>query len=342
MNKEEHKTSDVEEILNIKDLVVDYETEDGIIHAVNGVSLTLGKERTLGLVGETGAGKTTTALSVLNLIPNPPGVIKNGEILLNGKDVLKMTEKELEAMRGSDVAMIFQDPMTALNAVDTVGQQIAETILLHNEGISKKEAMKRAGEMLEVVGIPASRASEYPHQFSGGMKQRVVIAIALVCSPQVLIADEPTTALDVTIQAQVLDMMKNLKEKYDTSLLMITHDLGVVAEVCDEVSVVYAGTVVEHGTLRDVFKNTRHPYTEGLFNSLPDLEHRETKLKPIKGMMPDPSNLPAGCAFCDRCDYAMPICQTVKPEKIYRSPSHYVRCHLYTDGGIAEGRLERK
>ena len=248
MNKEEHKTSDVEEILNIKDLVVDYETEDGIIHAVNGVSLTLGKERTLGLVGETGAGKTTTALSVLNLIPNPPGVIKNGEILLNGKDVLKMTEKELEAMRGSDVAMIFQDPMTALNPVDTVGQQIAETILLHNEGISKKEAMKRAGEMLEVVGIPASRASEYPHQFSGGMKQRVVIAIGLSCNPKLLIADEPTTALDVTIQAQILDIMQNLKKQYQTSMIMITHDLGIVAKVCDEVAVMYAGRIVEYGS----------------------------------------------------------------------------------------------
>ena len=269
MNKEEHKTSDVEEILNIKDLVVDYETEDGIIHAVNGVSLTLGKERTLGLVGETGAGKTTTALSVLNLIPNPPGVIKNGEILLNGKDVLKMTEKELEAMRGSDVAMIFQDPMTALNPVDTVGQQIAETILLHNEGISKKEAMKRAGEMLEVVGIPASRASEYPHQVSGGMKQRVVIAIGLSCNPKLLIADEPTTALDVTIQAQILELLRRLNRELGMSILFISHNLHVVRKLCTRVAVMEKGRIVETGETEQVFLHPQAPYTQRLIAAIP-------------------------------------------------------------------------
>ena len=208
--------------------------------------------------------------------------------------------------------------------------------------IAKHDAVEKARDMLELVGIPRERGKEYPHQFSGGMKQRVVIAIALACSPSVLIADEPTTALDVTIQAQVLDMMKSLKEKYKTSLLMITHDLGVVAEICDEVSVVYAGTVIEHGTLRDIYKHTRHPYTEGLFNSLPNLDHREEKLKPIKGMMPDPSNLPTGCAFCDRCDYAMPVCAKEKPEKCYRGDTHYVRCHLYDECGAEEGRLVRK
>lgn len=328
-------------IIQIKNLAVEYRTPDGVVKALNGLDLELTRGKTLGLVGETGAGKTTAGLAMLRLIPNPPGVITGGEILFDGENLLDKSEHEMESIRGKQISMIFQDPMTALNPVFTMESQIAESIQLH-EDVTAEEALEKARDMLELVGIPRERGKEYPHQFSGGMKQRVVIAIALACSPQVLIADEPTTALDVTIQAQVLDMMKNLKEKYDTSLLMITHDLGVVAEVCDEVSVVYAGTVVEHGTLRDVFKNTRHPYTEGLFNSLPDLEHRETKLKPIKGMMPDPSNLPAGCAFCDRCDYAMPICQTVKPEKIYRSPSHYVRCHLYTDGGIAEGRLERK
>ena len=331
MNKEEHKTSDVEEILNIKDLVVDYETEDGIIHAVNGVSLTLGKERTLGLVGETGAGKTTTALSILNLIPNPPGVIKNGEILLNGKDVLKMTEEELEAMRGSDVAMIFQDPMTALNPVDTVGQQIAETILLHNEGISKKEAMKRAGEMLEVVGIPASRASEYPHQFSGGMKQRVVIAIGLSCNPKLLIADEPTTALDVTIQAQILDIMQNLKKQYQTSMIMITHDLGIVAKVCDEVAVMYAGRIVEYGSLRDIFKRTKHPYTEGLFDSLPNIKERSARLNPIPGLVPDPTVVQPGCAFAPRCRYATEACKMAVPELRCMGNGHYVACSAYDD-----------
>ena len=262
------------DVLRIKDLVVDYETEDGVIHAVNGISLTLGRERTLGLVGETGAGKTTTAMSILNLVPNPPGVIKSGEIYVNGRDVLRMSGKELERMRGMDVAMIFQDPMTALNPVDTVGAQIAETILIHEPGLNKKEAMRRAEQMLEVVGIPASRAGEYPHQFSGGMKQRVVIAIGLSCNPKLLIADEPTTALDVTIQAQILEIMAELKKKYHTSMIMITHDLGIVAKVCDDVAVIYAGRVVESGSLRDIFKRTMHPYTEGLFNSLPNIKER--------------------------------------------------------------------
>ena len=277
------------DVLRIKDLVVDYETEDGVIHAVNGISLTLGRERTLGLVGETGAGKTTTAMSILNLVPNPPGVIKSGEIYVNGRDVLRMSGKELERMRGMDVAMIFQDPMTALNPVDTVGAQIAETILIHEPGLNKKEAMRRAEQMLEVVGIPASRAGEYPHQFSGGMKQRVVIAIGLSCNPKLLIADEPTTALDVTIQAQILEIMADLKKKYHTSMIMITHDLGIVAKVCDDVAVIYAGRVVESGSLRDIFKRTMHPYTEGLFNSLPNIKERTARLNPIPGLVPDPA-----------------------------------------------------
>lgn len=328
-------------IIDIQDLAVEFKTETGIVKAINGLELRMERGKTLGLVGETGAGKTTTGLSMLRLIPDPPGKITAGKILFNGEDLLKKSEHEMEKIRGKQISMIFQDPMTALNPVFNMEDQIAESIQLHEE-VTKEQAVQKARGMLELVGIPSERGKEYPHQFSGGMKQRVVIAIALACSPSVLIADEPTTALDVTIQAQVLDMMKSLKEKYQTSLLMITHDLGVVAEICDEVSVVYAGKVIEHGTLYDVFKNTRHPYTEGLFNSLPNLEHREEKLKPIKGMMPDPSNLPEGCAFCDRCNYALPICQKVAPEKKYRNGTHYVRCHLYDETGLEEGRLKRK
>ena len=252
-----------------------------------------------------------------------------------------VSEKEMEKVRGNQVSMIFQDPMTSLDPVMTVEDQIAEVVELH-ENVNHAKAVEKAKEMLELVGIPGERGTEYPHQFSGGMKQRVVIAIALACSPALLIADEPTTALDVTIQAQVLEMMKNLKEQYNTSMLMITHDLGIVAEICDTVSIIYAGRIVEHGTLEDVFDYTRHPYTEGLFNSLPDLDHREQRLKPIKGLMPDPSNLPAGCAFCPRCDYAMEICKTQKPKRVYRNEEHYVECHLYNEENIKEGMLNRK
>ena len=280
-----------EKTIEIKDLVVEYRTRSGVVQALNGLSLSIEKGKTLGLVGETGAGKTTAGLAVLGLIPSPPGVIVSEEILLNGKDLRALTDKEMDQIRGDAVAMIFQDPMTSLNPVMTVGDQIAEAIKIH-EGLNHGDALKKAEEMLEMVGIPRERAKEYPHQFSGGMKQRVVIAIALSCTPGLLIADEPTTALDVTIQAQVLEMMKGLKEKYEMSMLMITHDLGIVAEICDEVSVVYAGRVVEHGTLADVFDNTRHPYTEGLFNSLPNIENQAEKLKPIRGLMPDPTDLP--------------------------------------------------
>lgn len=286
-------------------------------------------------MGETGAGKTTAGLAVLGLIPSPPGVIVSGEILLNGKDLRALTDKEMDQIRGDAVAMIFQDPMTSLNPVMTVGDQIAEAIKIH-EGLNHGDALKKAEEMLEMVGIPRERAKEYPHQFSGGMKQRVVIAIALSCTPGLLIADEPTTALDVTIQAQVLEMMKGLKEKYEMSMLMITHDLGIVAEICDEVSVVYAGRVVEHGTLADVFDNTRHPYTEGLFNSLPNIENQAEKLKPIRGLMPDPTDLPLGCPFYPRCDHAMEICRTKKPPKVYRNETHFVECHLYNEQNIGD------
>ena len=330
--------SDKKYAVEINDLAVEFRTDDGIVKALNGLDLKIEEGKTLGLVGETGAGKTTTGLSILRLVPSPPGVIVGGSIKLNGEDIFSKTEHEMQALRGKAVSMIFQDPMTSLNPVMTVEEQIAEVIELH-EDVNHKGAIEKAKEMLEMVGIPGERGTEYPHQFSGGMKQRVVIAIALACSPSLLIADEPTTALDVTIQAQVLEMMKELKVKYNTSMLMITHDLGIVAEICDTVSVIYGGRVVEHGSLDDVFNNTRHPYTEGLFRSLPNLDNRSEKLKPIKGLMPDPTNLPEGCTFYPRCDYAMEICKTVKPKKVYRNDEHYVECHLYDENNVKVGGL---
>ncbi|MGI6402809.1 MAG: ABC transporter ATP-binding protein [Oscillospiraceae bacterium] len=330
----EKQASEKNIVLEIKDLVVNYETEDATVHAVNGVSLKLERGKTLALVGETGAGKTTIALSILRLIQDPPGKIRGGSITLEGEDLLTYTERQMESIRGDKVSMIFQDPMTSLNPVLTVGDQIAEVIQIHQK-VSKVEAEQKAREMLELVGIDGDRAKEYPHQFSGGMKQRVVIAIALSCNPTLLIADEPTTALDVTIQAQVLELMKELREKYQTSMIMITHDLGIVAETCDEVSIVYAGRVVEHGTLRDIFKETKHPYTVGLFNSLPNIKRRQEMLKPIKGLMPDPSNLPTGCPFHPRCDHAQAICSTRKPAKTYLSDTHFVECLAYeSDTGV--------
>jgi peptide/nickel transport system ATP-binding protein len=321
---------DSDTVLEVKDLSVQYVLEDETVEAVNDVSFTIRKGSTLGLVGETGAGKTSTALAVLRLIPDPPGVIKQGTITLCGRDMLSLDTAQMSQVRGKDVSMIFQDPMTSLNPVFTVGEQIAESIEIH-EQLSKKEAFERAQEMLEMVGIPKDRAHEYPHQFSGGMRQRVVIAIALACSPKLLIADEPTTALDVTIQAQVLELMQNLKTKYGTSMIIITHDLGIVAEICDEVAVMYAGRIIEQGTLTDVFNHTKHPYTEGLFNSLPKIGDRATRLKPIKGMMPDPTNLPVGCAFAPRCSYATAACKESQPTIHSFSETHFVRCLAYVD-----------
>ena len=318
----------MDNVLEVKDLVVRFDTDDGIVRAINGISFSIGRERTLGLVGETGAGKTTTALSILNLVPDPPGVISSGTIILDGKDILKMSERALEHMRGNDVAMIFQDPMTALNPVITVGEQIAESVILH-ENLSKEEAMERAKKMLEMVGISGSRAYDYPHQLSGGMKQRVVIAIALACHPSLLIADEPTTALDVTIQAQVLALIKELIDKNHMSMLMITHDLGVVAEVCDDVAVMYAGRIVEIGTADEVFNHTLHPYTEGLFDSLPNLRQPGEDLIPIKGLMPDPMHLPEGCSFHPRCPYAVEACRSKQPELKLVNGTHYVACGRY-------------
>ena len=334
MNQLENKNGLV---LDIENLSVRFATEDGVVNAVNGLDLRIEKGKAIGLVGETGAGKTTTALSILRLVPDPPGVVDCDKLEVNGQDILSMSAKELEKVRGKEVSMIFQDPMTALNPVFTVGDQIAESISIH-QNVSMVEAQKLAVGMLELVGIPGERAGDYPHQFSGGMKQRVVIAIALACHPQLLIADEPTTALDVTIQAQVLDLMKNLRKQYQTSLIMITHDLGIVAEICDEVAVMYAGNVVEQGTLEDVFNHTMHPYTEGLFNSLPNVNDRKSKLKPIPGLMPDPTALPEGCPFHPRCQYATEACRQVQ-EKRYVSDTHFIRCCAYDRPGF---HIERK
>jgi len=327
-------------ILDVKNLTIRYETEDGDVRAVNGVDLQLGYRRTLGLVGETGAGKTTTALSLLRLIPNPPGVVECERMTVAGNDMLKLPIDRLEEIRGNDISMIFQDPMTALNPVFTVGEQIAESLEIH-ERLSKADAYEKAMQMLETVGISRSRGGEYPHQFSGGMKQRVVIAIAIACNPKLLIADEPTTALDVTIQAQVLALMKALKNKYDTSMIIITHDLGIVAEVCDEVAVMYAGRIIEKGSLEEIFNETLHPYTEGLFNSLPSIDDRAAKLKPIPGLMPDPTDLPVGCTFAPRCGYASAECLERQPRLTLVSGTHHVSCMAYDRPGFAINRRKR-
>jgi len=316
--------------LEIKNLTIEYVTGDEVVHAVTDMSITIPAGKTLGLVGETGAGKTTTALSILNLVPEPQGRIISGEIYLEGEDVLKMPPKRLREIRGNMAAMVFQDPMTSLNPIKTVGEQIAEGIKIHRK-LHDKDALEQAKNMLELVGIPGERAGEFPHQFSGGMKQRVVIAIALACAPSLLIADEPTTALDVTIQAQVLQLINELREKSQMSMLMITHDLGIVTEVCDTVAIMYAGRIVEYGTLEDIFDHMRHPYTRGLFNSLPDVGNRRATLKPIPGLIPDPVNLPPGCAFHPRCDCAQPACSQQLPAIKHLSSTHYARCHLYND-----------
>ena len=311
--------------LSIDNLKVDYVTDDGIVHALNGVSLELMQGETLGLVGETGAGKTTMAKCIMGILPKRTGKIRSGEITFEEKNLLKCSEKELQSIRGAQIAMIFQDPMTSLNPVLTVGEHIAEAVENH-EHCGKARAMERAEEMLELVGIPAERVHEYPHQFSGGMKQRVVIAIALACNPKMLIADEPTTALDVTIQAQVLEMMQSLKRQLNTSMLLITHDLGVVAQNCDRVAVIYAGEIVEYGTVMDVFKRMKHPYTQGLFSSIPQINADVKRLNSIPGLMLDPTLDVEGCRFCDRCKYATEECRINHPELVEIESGHSVRC----------------
>ncbi len=315
-----------EKILSIKDLTVYFHTVDmGVCKAVNSFSLDIHAGETIGLVGETGAGKTTVALSILGLLQSPPGKVESGEILYKNEDLLKKSNKEMCQIRGKEIAMIFQDPMTALNPTDCIGDQIAEGIYLHHN-VSREESVKKAVEMLEMVGISADRYHEFPHQFSGGMKQRVVIAMSLSCSPNLLLADEPTTALDVTIQAQVLELINNLKVKLGTSVLLITHNLGVVAETCQKVAIMYSGEIVEFGTAEQIFDHPAHNYTIGLFNALPSYVKDEKRLKPIPGLMPDPANLPAYCKFAPRCPARTAQCESTLPPLVDIGEGHLVRC----------------
>ncbi len=325
--------ADNNHFLSVKNLSVEYTSGGSVIKAVNNVSFDLEAGSTLGLVGETGAGKTTIAKSILRILPEMSSRVTGGEILLNGTDMLKLSEKEMLHIRGGQISMIFQDPMTALNPVQTVGDQIAEGILLHNK-VSKGDARDMALDIFKMVGITEERYNNYPHQFSGGMKQRVVIAMALACNPKLLLADEPTTALDVTIQAQVLEMIRDIREKLNTAMILITHDLGVVAEMCDNVAVVYAGEIIEYGTKRHVFKNPSHPYTRGLFNSLPSMTEKSSRLHPIEGLPPDPSNLPQGCKFHERCPYAVEACahQETVLEEI--EPGHLCSCMMRQKEGV--------
>ncbi len=322
-----------EALLEIKNLNVIYKTGKEVVNAVSDVSLSLKRGEALGLVGETGAGKTTLALSIMQLLPERTASIEKGEILLEDEDLLQLSKNQMRNVLGEKISMIFQDPMTALNPIMTVGKQIGEALLLHNhQGLSPAQIEEKVDKVLEMVGIPAARKGDYPHQFSGGMRQRVVIAIALACEPQLLIADEPTTALDVTIQAQVLLMIKRLRQQLGTSMLLITHDFGVVAQTCDSVAVMYAGQIIEYGTLEDLFvKKEHHPYTEGLFGSIPSLKEEVERLSPIEGLMPDPTKLPAGCRFADRCPRATERCRT-EPPRVVTSGTHQIRCHLFGEG----------
>ena len=315
-------------LLSIKDLEVRYETKDEIVKAVNGVSFDLNYSETLGLVGETGAGKTTIAKSILRILPTPPAKITKGEISLDGEDLLQFSPEQMRKVRGKRISMVFQDPMTALNPVKRIGNQIAEAIWLHDRRLGKKEITERAMKMLEQVGISRERFYEYPHQFSGGMKQRVVIAIALASNPDLLIADEPTSALDVTIQAQVLDLIKSLQAANNTATILITHDFGVVAKVCDKVGVVYAGEIIEFGTTRQVFKDPKHPYTQGLFNAVPRMSLDVDRLSPIRGLPPNPTKLPVGCKFFRRCPHATEKCKAPVSDVLFED-GHRCKCCMY-------------
>jgi len=324
-------------LIEVKGLRTYFYTEDGVVKAVDGVSFAIEPEQTLGVVGESGCGKSVTALSIMGLVPMPPGKIVEGEILFrkNGKTVelhkLNPKGKEYRSIRGKEIAMIFQEPMTSLNPVFTIGYQIMEAIMLHQK-VSKREARQKAIEMLRQVGIPEpeQRVDEYPHQLSGGMRQRAMIAMALSCNPSLLIADEPTTALDVTIQAQVLDLMQDLKRKFRAAIMLITHDLGVVAEMCEEVVVMYLGKVVERAKVRPIFHEPKHPYTQGLLKSIPSLATKKKRLDPIKGVVPDPLNAPPGCPFNPRCPHAIEICRQEMPPLREVETDHDVACWLYT------------
>ena len=326
-----------EKLLEIKDLCVTYKTDDGVVYAVNHLNLELGHQETLGFVGETGAGKTTTAKAIMRLLPTPQSKINQGEILFDGRDLLKISGKDMRKVQGEEISMIFQDPMTSLNPVVRVADQIMEMLRLHKHYASKKEAYEEACQLLNMVGIKRERANDYPYQFSGGMKQRVVIAIALACNPKLVIAAEPTTALDVTIQAQVMRLMKNLKDQFGTSMILITHDLGIVAQICDKVAIMYAGSVVEYATKEKLYQNPSHPYTKGLFNSIPKLDVNEEWLEEIDGLPPEPTEQIAGCIFNPRCPSCMEICRKKKPGITYLDDEHYVSCFLFQqDGGQDE------
>lgn len=319
-------------LLEVENLRIDYQTDLETVHAVNGISFSLDKGETFGIVGETGAGKTTTALSLLRLLPERTGKLRQGRITFDGQEILEEPIHEMQAIRGKRIAMIFQDPMTSLNPVMRIQDQIAEALLLHNvDKKGKAEIIARTDEVLELVGILPERKRDYPHQFSGGMKQRVVIAMALACEPELLIADEPTTALDVTIQAQVLAMIRELRDRLGMAMIMITHDLGIIAQTCDKVAIMYAGEFVESGSLEDIFTGTEHhPYTRGLFGSIPNLTEKSRRLNPISGMVPDPTDLPPGCRFSPRCPYRMDICTQVHPDDISFG-THTIKCHLYDE-----------
>jgi len=319
-------------LVEIRNLSVHYFTEEGVVRAVDGVSLSIRRGETLGVVGESGCGKSVTSLSIMRLIPTPPGKIVSGEILFEGEDLLKKSEAAMRRIRGREISMIFQEPMTSLNPVYTIGDQIAEAVR-HHLGLSRRAALEKAVEMLRLVGIPAPerRVKEYPHQLSGGMRQRVMIAMALSCRPKLLIADEPTTALDVTIQAQILELMRKLKRELGMAIMLITHDLGVVAEMCERVVVMYAGQVVEEADVVSLFRRPLHPYTEGLLRSVPRIDEKVEKLHVIEGAVPSPLDLPPGCRFEPRCPHAVPLCRESMPALKEAAPGRYVACHAAAD-----------
>jgi peptide/nickel transport system ATP-binding protein len=324
--------SEEKPLLETKNLKIEYRTLNGIVYAVNGLDLKIKKSCVFGLVGETGAGKTTTALSIMGLLPVPPAIVTAGEIIFKDKDLLKISEKHYQTIRGNEITMVFQNPISCLNPLMTVGHQIAE-VINHHQKIGFYEALKQAVNMLNLVGIPKDRLESYPHQFSGGMKQRVMIAMAVACKPTILIADEATTALDVTIQAQIVDLLKKLISELKGSLLLITHDFGLVAELCDEVGVMYAGRIVESGPIREIFDNFYHPYVKGLFEALPQFNETKNRLRYISGLSPDPKNLPIGCRFSPRCPQAIPKCFKDIPELITLENDHKIACWNKLRGG---------